>query len=326
MKWMYRTPKKVDTTVLLLSVDEAPLLAHSLPAVLAQDPRPEVVVVDNASTDETAELAERHGAAYLRLESRRTYAQAINHAIARTGGDVVVLLNADCFLRPGFLAKAVPRLRERDVGAVAPKLVRLEAPGQPLGQIDTAAMYIDRHRKNGLVGHGRPATGYSTPGEAFGCDGAAAVYRRETLEDCALGGREVLDVDMELWASDADLAWRAQLLGWRCVYEPGAVAEHIRTYSPSTRAQMSEQARRLQFRNRYLMIVKNETRAGLLRDAPRIVGYELLALGHVLLRERHLLAGYRDAARLLPGARRRRRWIQARRRIDLPPFGLRVRE
>jgi GT2 family glycosyltransferase len=313
----------VRTTILLLSTDEAPLLTHSLGAALAQEPRADVVVVDNGSTDDTPEVAERHGAGYLRLAPRRSYAQAINESLKRTGGEAVVVLNADCFMHPGFLAAAVPRLREPGVGAVAPKLVRVRAPGDEVGQIDTAGMYIDRHRKNGLVGHGRDATSFATPAEAFGCDGAAALYRRETLEDCALDAREVLDEDMELWASDADLAWRARLFGWRCVYEPGAVAGHIRTYSPSTRAHMSEQARRMQFRNRYLMMVKNETRAGLLRHAPLILGYEALVLGHVLLRERHLLAGYREAWRLLPGARRRRRWVQARRRIDLPPFGLR---
>ncbi len=86
---------------------------------------------------------------------------------------------------------------------------------------------------------------------------------------------------MELWATDADLAWRARLLGRRSVYEPRALAEHIRTYSPSTRWQMSEQARRLQFRNRYLMMIKNETRAGLVRDGALIAGYELPALGAV---------------------------------------------
>jgi GT2 family glycosyltransferase len=311
------------TTILMLSVDEAHNLAQSLPAAVAQ-PDADVVVIDNACTDGTAELAAQHGVGHLRLTPRRTYAAAINEAFRQLAThDSVLLLNADCVLEPGFLAAARPHLETTDVGSVAPKLIRAAAAGE----IDTAAMAIDRRRKNGLVGHGRPRTSFARTAPAFGADGAAALYRRETLEQCALGPeRELLDEDMELWASDADLAWRAQLLGWRCVYEPAAVATHIRTYSPSTRAQMPEQARRLQFRNRYLMIVKNETRRGLKRDGARIAGYEVLALGHALLRERHLLGGYRDAYRLLPGARRRRALVQAKRRTDPPPFGLRPPE
>ena len=299
------------------------MLAHSLPAALAQ-PGADVVVVDNASADETPELAARLGAGCLRFDRRLSYAAAINRAIASTGGDAVLLLNADCILEPSFLALARPRLDEPRVGSVAPMLLRMAAPGRPLGQVDTAGMLVDRRRKNGLVGHAEPAGSFSVPGEAFGADGAAALYRRETLEDCALGGTEVLDEDMELWASDADLAWRARLYGWRCLYEPRAIGYHIRTYSPSTRAQMSETARRIQFRNRYLMMIKNETGRGLARDGLRIAGYEVLALGHVLLRERHLLGGYRDVARLAGGARTRRRQVQARRRVAVPPFGLRA--
>jgi GT2 family glycosyltransferase len=318
------------TTILILSVDEGPMLAHSLPAAVAQDGA-DVVLVDNASKDETAQLAAEHHVGYLRLFPRRSYAAAINEAIAQTAGEAVLLLNADCVLEPGFLEAALPRLAEPRVGSVAPKLLRITEVGgdgfhAPLHQIDTAGMVVDRRRKNGLVGHARPATAFTQRAPAFGADGAAALYRRETLIDCAIDGQEVLDEEMELWATDADLAWRAQLLGWRCVYEPAAVAHHVRTYSPSTRWQMSEEARRMQFRNRYLMIVKNETRRGLARDGVLIAGYEALALGHVLLRERHLLAGYRDAWRLLPGARRRRALIQARRRVAAPPFGLRAPE
>lgn len=87
---------------------------------------------------------------------------------------------------------------------VAPTLLRATEPGQ----LDAAAMFIDRRRKNGLVGHGLDAGRFAHPGPAFGADGAAALYRRRTIEECALAGREVLDEDMELWASDADLAWR----------------------------------------------------------------------------------------------------------------------
>jgi GT2 family glycosyltransferase len=310
-----------STTILMLSVDEAAMLAHSLPAAVAQ-PEAEVVVVDNASTDDTPELVERLGARLLRLPRRRSYAAAINHGIGATTGDAVLLLNADCILEPSFLTVARPLLEQPRVGSVAPMLLRMAGPGRPLGELDTAGMIVDRRRKNGLVGHAQPAGAFSLPGEAFGADGAAALYRRETLEDCALDGGEVLDEDMELWASDADLAWRARLYGWRCLYEPRAIAHHIRTYSPSTRAQMSQAARRMQFRNRYLMLVKNETARGLARDGARIAAYEVLALGHVLVRERHLLGGYRDAARLLPAARARRRLVQARRRVAAPPFGL----
>ncbi len=320
----------VQVTVLILSVDEAPMLERSLPAAVAQDPRPDVVVIDNASSDTTAEIAAQHGARHLRLEPRRSYAAAINEAIAQTGGDAVLLLNADCFLAPGFLAAATAHLAAPGVGAVAPKLVRVAAArvaaargASPSLQIDTAGMVIDRRRKNGLVGHARPAGAYAHRAPAFGADGAAALYRRQTLTDCAVDGREVLDEDMALWASDADLAWRAQLLGWSTVYEPAAVAEHVRTYSPSTRARMSEADRRLQFRNRYLMILKNDTPAGLLRDAPWVASYELLALGHVLLRERHLLGGYREAWALRHGAWRRRRLVQSR-RVRAAPFGLRA--
>ena len=112
---------------------------------------------------------------------------------------------------------------------MAPKLIRTEgpAPEQRLDVMDTAGMSLDRRRKNGLVGHGRPALGFDTAAEAFGADGAVALYRRAALEDAAVDG-QVFDEDLVMfrdgvpadWASDADLAWRVRLMGWRCVYEP----------------------------------------------------------------------------------------------------------
>jgi GT2 family glycosyltransferase len=229
-------------------------------------------------------------------------------------------------LDPGFLAAARPRLSEPGVGSVAPRLVRATGlqEADRLDVLDTVGMIIDRRRKNTLVAHGEPAGLYNAPTEVFGGDGACVLYRREVLDGCAVGG-EVLDEDLELWASDVDLAWRAQLLGWRCVYEPAALAWHVRFYSPSTRAGLPEAHRRLQFRNRLLMMAKNDSWRDLRADLHRIALYEVLALGHVVLRERHLLRAYGQAWRALPAARRRRAVIQARRPPGVkPPFGLKA--
>jgi GT2 family glycosyltransferase len=319
----------VTTSILLISQDRAEEMRHSLPAALAQ-PDAEVIVVDNASSDETAKLAKQHGAEHLHLSERVSWAAANNAGIAAAQGDAVLLLNADCFLEPGFLAAARPHLDDgARVGMVTPKLIRTAGaqPSDRLDAIDCVGMVVDRRRKNNLAGHGRPSLAFEDPGPSFGPDGAAALYSKAMLDDCAIDGKP-LDETFEKWAVDVDLAWRAQILGWTGVYEPSAVAYHVRSYSPSTRAGMPARDRRLQFRNRYLMMVKNDTAQDIRSDLPRIAAYEVAAFGYALLRERHLLKGYGELRQLLPTARRQRREIQARRRsLGTPraPFGLEPR-
>ena len=304
----------MTTAVPIVSTNEGELLRHCLPTVLAQ-PGVEVVVCDNASTDSTAEVAREYGVRCVRFEERLDFCRAMNAALREVAADSVLFVQPDCFLTAGFLEAARARLGEPGVGVVAPKLVRTTGPleGDRLDVLDTAGMVVDRRRKNGLVGHGRPALAYDEPTEAFGADGAVALYRREALAEGTVDG-QVFDEDLIRWGSDADLAWRTRMLGWRCAYEPRAIAFHIRRYSPSTRSDMPERDRRMQFRNRYLMMIKNDARRDLLRDLPRIALYEVLALGFAVLRERHLLRGYAEAARLAPRMARKRRVLQGRRR------------
>ncbi len=320
----------------VISTNEAELLRHALPTALDQEDV-EVVVLDNASEDSTAEVARELGVRCVRLEERHSFCRAMNLAVRCVDTEAILFMQPDCFLAPGFVAAVRRRLEDPEVGSVAPKLVRTEGPRpeQRLDAIDTAGMAVDRRRKNGLVGHGRPALAFDAPGEAFGADGAVALYRRAALEDAAVDG-EVFDEDLVLvrngvpadWGSDADLAWRTRLLGWRCAYEPGAVAYHVRRYSPTNRGRIEEWQRMVQFRNRYLMMAKNDPLPDLLRDLPAILAYEVLALGFALLRERHLLRGYVEAARMLGVMRRKRKVLQDRRRergAAPVPYGLEPR-
>jgi GT2 family glycosyltransferase len=306
----------------MLSTDEAPLLEHSLAAAM-EDGFDEGLVIDNASIDATAELARRHGVARIPVAPRRPYTEAMNVGLRRIATDAVALLQADTFVTPGYRAACLAALADPEVGSVAPKLLRTDGPEVEarLPIVDAAGMSVDRRRKNSLVGHGRPGQAYARAAESFGADGAAAMYRRLALEDCAING-EIFDENMPGWGCDADLAWRARLFGWRSRYEPAAVVHHIRNYSPSTRARARAVDRRTQFRNRYLMMAKNDSLRDLLRDAGPLLLYEVLALGYAVLREPELLRGYLEAASRLPGALAQRRVIQSRRRARRLPFGM----
>jgi GT2 family glycosyltransferase len=306
----------------ILSSDEAPLLEHALPLALAEG-FDAGLVIDNAGRDATGAVAERHGVPRLSLDRRLPYTEAMNRGLRGLDVDAVALLQADTFVMPGYLAACLKELDDPLVGSVAPKLLRAlgPAPRERLALIDAAAMSFDRRRKNSLVGHGAPATAFTAGAEVFGADGAAALWRTAALRECAVDGA-FLDENMPGWGCDADLAWRAQLFGWRCRYAPAAVVHHVRSYSPTTRARATPEDRRTQFRNRLLMIAKNDSFADLRPDLLPLFVYELLALGYAVLREHELLGGYREALRRLPEARRQRRQIQARRRPGRVPFGL----
>jgi GT2 family glycosyltransferase len=317
----------VKTGFVILSTGEARLLETALRAA-AGEGFDAGLVVENGTSDDTATVAASFGIRLLTLAARVPYTEAMNAGLQALLGDeslvAVALLQADTFVAPGYLAVCATALAGAPaIGSVAPKLIRTIGPGAAdvLAQLDAAAMSFDRRRKNSLVGHGTPATGYGRPAPAFGADGAAALWRVAALRDCAIDGG-VFDENMPGWGCDADLAWRGQLFGWRSVYEPAAVVHHIRTYSPSTRASARPEDRRTQFRNRLLMIVKNDSLGELLRDLVPVAAYEIAAFGYALLVERELLGGYAEAWRRLPEARRQRRIIQARRRVRRVPFGL----
>ena len=185
--------------------------------------------------------------------------------------------------------------------------------------LDSAGIRFPRHRRPRDRGSEEPDRGqFDSTERVEGASGAAMLLRTAALEALEIEG-EIFDESFFAYHEDTDLCWRARRLGYEILYEPAAVAVHARGWKRADRDRIPVEIRRHSFKNHYLQLVKNESRADFLRNLPWLIGWEVLRFGFVLLRDRALFAGYRDAFRALPTARRRRRLISQRARPSLPP-------
>jgi len=222
----------------------------------------------------------------------------------------VLLLNPDVELEPDFSARLIAEMVARPGVAIATgKLLRRDR-----STIDSAGIVFPRHRRPRDRGSEQPDRGQYDRAELVdAASGAAMMLRVEATADLRLEG-ELFDEDFFAYHEDTDLCWRARRLGWSILYEPRAVALHRRGWQRARRAEMPIAIRRHSFKNHYLQLVKNETAGDLLRNLPWLLGWEILRLGFVLLRDRPMGGAYLDAGRALPGAWKKRRWIRERAR------------
>ena len=141
------------------------------------------------------------------------------------------------------------------------------------------------------------------------------MYRMSFLDDVAIDG-EVFDEDFFAYREDADLAWRGQVLGWRALCEPAAVADHVRRVTPEARRELSTEINMHSVKNRFLLRLKNEGAFLAIRNAPFELFRDLVVFGASLTIERTSLPAFawlwRNRARVLA----RRRAIQARRKVS----------
>ena len=132
------------------------------------------------------------------------------------------------------------------------------------------------------------------------------------LEDIRLDQSDYFDSDYFAYLEDSDLNWRAQLSGWRCLYQPDAVAVHSRQHATSRSLVIQRHAHA----NRYLGILKNASLRSLLVLAPHILVYEAHRTLKTIFRRPGLLPAYLKVLRLASRALRKRRTIQRHRRVS----------
>lgn len=236
----------------------------------------DVVLLDNGSTDGSVELVRRHFPDMRIIENGRNlgFAAAHNIGYRATSGDWHLVLNSDVALRPDFLSRLLGICaRDDSIGAASGKLLRFETTnGNNI--VDSVGIEIYQSRRVWDRGTGEPDRGqYDLERQVFGCCGAAALYRRAALMKLVPDG-EIFPEIYFAYYEDVDLAWRMNLAGWRSMYVPDAVGRHVR--GGSTKG--SAITRRLVFRNRYILLARNDSLSEHIRCAGSVLSYEVLQL------------------------------------------------
>jgi GT2 family glycosyltransferase len=268
-----------------------PRLERALLGLREQTRPVDVVVVDNGSSDGSAELLRERfpEVALVELGRNLGFGPALNRAIGEQPGDPAILLNNDVECEPRF----VEAMLEAAEGAEMVAGVLLQAATPEL--IDSAGVVADRTLMGFDHLHGEPLDATRQAPPPLGPTGGAALYRLE-----AFRGAGGFDERIFLYYEDLDLALRLRAAGARC--RLAAEARALHAYSATSGAASGDKYARTGWSRGYML-----RRYGVMskpRDAARVLAAEGTICAGQLLRDRTAkgiggrLRGWRDAAGL----------------------------
>jgi N-acetylglucosaminyl-diphospho-decaprenol L-rhamnosyltransferase len=202
---------------------------------------PDVVVVDNGSTDGSAQRlsAALPAVRVVAAPGNVGYARGANLGIAATGAPVVAVLNGDVELAPGVAAAMIAAIEaDPRLGAVGPRVLNLDGSVYPSARSDPGLFVAAAHAVFGLVWRTNPWTRRyrqldvdpTRAREVDWVSGAAVWLRREALDD--VGG---WDERYFMYMEDVDLCLRLRRAGWRVEYQPSGEVVHVQGASTSQR-------------------------------------------------------------------------------------------
>jgi len=249
-------------SVIIVNFNGKRFLQDCLSSIQKQTYTPfEVILADNASHDGSVEFIQEHFPSvkiFIQKENLG-FAGGSNAGIREAHGKYILTLNNDTIVPPDFISELVkPMMQDPSVGMCASKMVF------PDGRINSTAICISRSgaawdRGGGEQDHGQ----YNNAEEVFGPCAGAALYRRSMLDEIGL-----FDEDFFLFMEDVDLAFRARLSGWKCMYVPMARVVHIHGGTTGFRSEIS-----IYYGNRNLVwyVMKNFPLQTLVLSSPWII-------------------------------------------------------
>lgn len=292
--------------IVIVNYNGGAFIAECLTSLLAQTmPDFRVFVVDNASTDGSAEALELPDSRFGLIENAENtgFAAACNQAAALGSAPWIAMLNPDTRPAPDWLETTLAYAEETGAAMIGCKQISMSNPGE----LDGAG---DVYSPLGLAwrgGFGWPEEAAQESGEVFGPCAAAALYDRSAF--MSAGG---FDESFFCYVEDVDLAFRMRLYGHTAVQCQGTSVAH---FGSGISGRRSEFTIYHGTRNRIWTWFKNTPPLMLWLMTPAHVLANGLFLVRSLYHNRFYATGraIRDAFRDLPRVFRERREIQNRR-------------
>jgi GT2 family glycosyltransferase len=263
------------SSIIIVNRNGGRILAECIESVRKNTRDYEILLLDNASTDDTISMVKPGSDLRLvKLPSNLGFAGANNIGIRESEGKYVVLLNPDTVVTRSWLERLINEAEKSSItGLVAPKLLR---PNNPPIIDSTGHIFQYQTGRASDRGQGEPDNGrYDEQTELLSCCFACALIKREVFEDIGL-----LDSHMFLRIEDVDFGLRATLAGWRIVFRPDSIVYHMRGGS-STLEALEHQINYLSNAYQLHMILKIYQRKNAL----------LLGGGRLLMYARRIAAG-----------------------------------
>jgi len=278
-------------------------IKECLTSLLAQTKKPfEIIMVDSFSTDGSKTLLESFKEIKTVFLSKNAgYAAAANTGIRLMRGEAALILNSDTRLKPDFLEKLSNSAAKQDksFGMFSGKLLRQ----QDEKLVDSAGQFIRKSIRPIERNYGKKDENYPA-GQIFSACGAVMLLKKELLEGLRFED-EYFDEDYFMYFEDFDLGLRASRLGWKCYYEPAAVALHYRGGSDSVQKnkfflfrQKPLKLKRHLLANRYLVLTKNASAGMLIKYMPFVLIYEIFFWLYLLVFDIKVIPGMKKYFKL----------------------------
>lgn len=321
-------------SVLVPTHEDAELLALALPVFAELGRLVEVLVMNNDPAQDVPAIIDSiyPDATVVEMGHDSGFGKAMNVGIQLSRGEFVLILNADVFLSASYVPAMLQFLAEHPrAGTAGGKLLRYDLERHSrTANIDTAGVRLGRNRRPMARGEGQLDTGrFDREEQVFGVDSAGLFVRRAALESIKIGD-EYFDSSFFLHKEDTDLCWRLRLAGWETWFVPSATGYHARTsrglgersYLSAIRrfhansVQKSTLVQMHAMKNQWLLILKNDDAANLLRDLPFVLFREITVLLHNAIFAPRSLRAIPQFIRLIRPTREKRRHIKSNQRVS----------